>query len=40
MTQINHFKFFALCNGDVAMIGQLRWISRMSRELVDADSFI
>jgi hypothetical protein len=40
MTQINHFNFFALCSGDVAMIGQLRWISRMSRELVDADSFI
>jgi hypothetical protein len=24
----------------VAMIGQLRWIACMSRELVEADSFI
>jgi hypothetical protein len=24
----------------VTMIGQLRWIARMSIELVDADSFI
>jgi hypothetical protein len=27
-------------NGDVAMTGQLRWIARMSKELVEADSFI
>jgi hypothetical protein len=40
MTEINHFKFFALCSGDMAMIGQLGWISRMSRELVDVDLFI
>jgi hypothetical protein len=36
----DHFILFALCSGDVAMIEQLRWIARMSRELVDADSFI
>jgi hypothetical protein len=40
MTEINHFKFFAFCSGDVVMIGQLRWIACMSRELVEADSFI
>jgi hypothetical protein len=40
MNDINHFNFFALCSGDVAMIGLLRWISRISRELVDADLFI
>jgi hypothetical protein len=33
MTEINHFNH-------VAMTEQLRWIARMSRELVDADSFI
>jgi hypothetical protein len=40
MTEINHFNFLALLSGDVAMIGQLRWIARISRELVEADSFI
>jgi hypothetical protein len=40
MTEINHFNFFALYSCDVAMIGQLRWIAHMSRELVDANSFI
>jgi hypothetical protein len=40
MTKINHFKFFALFSGDVTMIVQLRWIARMSRELVEADFFI
>jgi hypothetical protein len=34
MDEINHFKFVALYSGDVVMIGQLRWIARMSRELV------
>jgi hypothetical protein len=38
MAEINHF--FAFYSGDVAMIGQLRWIARMSRELVEVDSFI
>jgi hypothetical protein len=36
MAKINYFKFVALYSGDVAMIGQLRWIARMSRELIDA----
>jgi hypothetical protein len=40
MPEINHFKFAALCSGDVVMIGQIRWITRMLRELVDADLFI
>jgi hypothetical protein len=40
MTEINHFKFFAFFSDDVVMFGQLRWIARMSRELVEADSFI
>ncbi len=40
MTEINYFNFFAFFSGDVAMTGQLRWIARMSRELVDANSFI
>jgi hypothetical protein len=40
MTEINHFKFFLLLSGDVAMIWQLRWIARMLRELVEANSFI
>jgi hypothetical protein len=40
MTEINHCKMFTLLSGDVAMIWQLRWIPRMSRELVEADSFI
>jgi hypothetical protein len=40
MTEINHFKKFTFFSGDVAMTGQLRWIARMSRELVVADSFI
>jgi hypothetical protein len=40
MTEINHFNFFSFFSGDVAMIEQLRWITYMSRELVDADSFI
>jgi hypothetical protein len=34
MTEINHFNIFALYSGDVTMIGQLRWIARMLRELV------
>jgi hypothetical protein len=38
MTEINHF--FCIFSGDVAMIGQLRWIACMSRELVQTDSFI
>jgi hypothetical protein len=40
MTEINHFNFFTFFSGDVAMTGQLRWIARMSRELVEADLFI
>jgi hypothetical protein len=40
MNEINHFIFFALCSGDVVMIGQPRWKTRMSRELVDDDLFI
>jgi hypothetical protein len=40
MTEINHFKFFAFVGGDVTMTEQLRWIARMSTELVDVDSFI
>jgi hypothetical protein len=40
MTEINHFKYLALCSDDVAMIGQLRWITCISRELVYDDSFI
>jgi hypothetical protein len=40
MTKINHFNFFAFFSGDVAMTGQLRWIARMLREVVKADSFI
>jgi hypothetical protein len=37
MTEIN---FFALFSGDVMMIGQLSCIACMSREFVEADSFI
>jgi hypothetical protein len=40
MTEINHFNFFTFFSGDVAMTRQLRWIARMSRELVEADLFI
>jgi hypothetical protein len=40
MTEINHLIFFAFFSDDVVIIGQLRWIARMSRELIDADSFI
>jgi hypothetical protein len=40
MIEINYFNFFALSSGDVAMTGQLRWIARMLRELVEPDSFI
>jgi hypothetical protein len=40
MTEINHFNFFIFFNADVVMTGQLRWIARMSRELVEADLFI
>jgi hypothetical protein len=40
MTEINHFIFFTFFSGDVAMTGQLRWIARMLRELVEADLFI
>jgi hypothetical protein len=40
MTEIKHFNFFTLFSGDLVMTGQLRWIAHMSRELVDADSFI
>jgi hypothetical protein len=40
MTEINYFNFFAFFSGDVVMIGQLRWIACILRELVDADSFI
>jgi hypothetical protein len=40
MTEIIHFKFIAFFSGNVAMTGQLRWIVRMLRELVEADSFI
>jgi hypothetical protein len=40
MTEINHFNFLHSFSGDVAMIGQLRWIARMSRELDEVDSFI
>jgi hypothetical protein len=40
MTEINHFNFFAFFSCDVAMTGQLMWIAHMSRELVEADSFI
>jgi hypothetical protein len=31
---------FLFFSGDVMMIGHLRWIACMSRELVDADSFL
>jgi hypothetical protein len=40
MTEIIHFKKFAFFSGNVVMTGQLRWIARMLRELVEADSFI
>jgi hypothetical protein len=40
MTEINHFNFFAFFSGDIVMTRQLKWIARMSRELVEADSFI
>jgi hypothetical protein len=40
MTEINHFNFFAFFSGDVVMTETLRWIARILRELVDADSFI
>jgi hypothetical protein len=40
MTEINHFKTFAFFSGDVIMIGQLRWIARMPRELIEVDSYI
>jgi hypothetical protein len=31
MTKINYFKFCAFFSSDVMMIGQLRWIARMSK---------
>jgi hypothetical protein len=40
MTEINHFNFFAFFSGDIVMTRQLKWIARMSRELIEADSFI
>jgi hypothetical protein len=40
MTEINHFNFFCIFSGDVVIIGQLMWIARMLRELIEADSFI
>jgi hypothetical protein len=40
MTEINHFKYFAFFSGGVAMTEQLRWIARMSRKLIEVDSFI
>jgi hypothetical protein len=40
MIEINHFNLFALYSGDVMMLGQLRWIAYMSRELVNTDLFI
>jgi hypothetical protein len=40
MTEINHFDFFAFFCSDVAMIVQPIWIARMSRELIEADSYI
>jgi hypothetical protein len=40
MTEFNHFIFFAFFSGDLAMTGQLRWIARILRELVEANSFI
>jgi hypothetical protein len=40
MTEINHFNFFTFFSGVVVMTGQLRWITHMSRELVDTDLFI
>jgi hypothetical protein len=40
MTEINHFNFFALYSGDVAMIGQLSWIGCMLREFIEVDLFI
>jgi hypothetical protein len=40
MTEFNHFKFFTSFSGDLMMTRQLRWIARMLRELVVADSFI
>jgi hypothetical protein len=40
MTEINHFKKITLFRGDVMMTEQLRWIARISRELVEIDSFI
>jgi hypothetical protein len=39
MIEINHFIFFHFFS-DVAIIGQVMWIAHMSRELVEADSFI
>jgi hypothetical protein len=40
MIEINHFNFFTFFSGDAVMTGQLRWIARMLRELVEADSFL
>jgi hypothetical protein len=40
MTEINYFKFFVFFSVDMTMTGQLRWIAHMSKELVEADSFI
>jgi hypothetical protein len=40
MSEINHFKLFALFSDDMVMIEQLRWIARMLKELVNVDSFI
>jgi hypothetical protein len=37
MIEINHFNFFAFFSCDVVMAGQLRWIARKLRELVEAD---
>jgi hypothetical protein len=40
MTEINHFKKIIFFSCDLVVTGQLRWIARMSRELIDVDSFI
>jgi hypothetical protein len=37
MIEINHFKVFAFYSGDVVITGQLRWIARILRELIEDD---
>jgi hypothetical protein len=40
MTEINYFKKFTFFCGDMAIIKQLRYIARMSREVIHTDLFI